>query len=648
MTMAHEISRAPPRSWSFRKNPPDKDRGPSRDPFAWARRAVGYIVTFRPLFADVAPVAIGGLVAIALPALVAVATASRFGDIQIEVGDVSPTLGKPVGRVTTIAWTNQEGGPLTIGTSGGFLINVRRDGTPVQPSGAPVQRYAPGPIVEIFPSDRGVTADGVWVSAAGGYAGYRVGTEATYRGFAYRSGGSLKGVPPTAADGKGRQDPLIDFLMRRGPIARQSTGQVELAGPARLTALATLGDEAGRYVVAGHENGAVGVFRASGETVLEPITTHAGPVLAIATEAAAKFATAAADGTVSVYRLPDASATKEEFQEAVFESEAPGAIGGSQLARTGPVPRREGLLFDRSGRVLLLWDQGGGVSVARLGTVLPHIFRRYPLVGIPRFEPDRSLKAVQNALRDLGLYDGELDGIPGPRTLRALSAFQTRAGLSWIPPGDTDQTRAGRGWMPTDVTDRLAAVLLPTVWATAAVALSPRGDLFAVAGTDGVVRVVTLPTNPFEEPSAARTMALLGHSALVTRIAISPDGRMLASLDTTGRLLITDLDRLLGMLSLPLAAFSTAPLPGELEPLPVDIATFLKSAATVAGPRRFVICEGEFENRCRPFQYDIFVGCYQADSRISKLCEGRSSQRVQIRPSEPGNRCGYSWYNVSC
>lgn len=62
----------------------------------------------------------------------------------------------------------------------------------------------------------------------------------------------------------------------------------------------------------------------------------------------------------------------------------------------------------------------------------------------------------------------------------------------------------------------------------------------------------------------------------------------------------------------------------------------------------FVICEGEYESRCKPYQYDYFVGCYQVDSKIAALCQGRTAQRVSVRPSEGGNRCGYGWVRVSC
>ncbi|MDW9525444.1 hypothetical protein GOA61_18135 [Sinorhizobium meliloti] len=62
----------------------------------------------------------------------------------------------------------------------------------------------------------------------------------------------------------------------------------------------------------------------------------------------------------------------------------------------------------------------------------------------------------------------------------------------------------------------------------------------------------------------------------------------------------------------------------------------------------FVICEGQNEARCRPYQYDYYVSCYQVDNKIAELCQGRAAQRSSVRPSEGGNRCGYGWVRVSC
>lgn len=72
------------------------------------------------------------------------------------------------------------------------------------------------------------------------------------------------------------------------------------------------------------------------------------------------------------------------------------------------------------------------------------------------------------------------------------------------------------------------------------------------------------------------------------------------------------------------------------------------TTAPPAPTMSFVICEGQNEARCRPYSYDFFVGCYEVDNKISLLCEGRTAQRASVRPSEGGNRCGYSWVRVTC
>ncbi|RVI86186.1 S1 family peptidase [Sinorhizobium meliloti] len=64
--------------------------------------------------------------------------------------------------------------------------------------------------------------------------------------------------------------------------------------------------------------------------------------------------------------------------------------------------------------------------------------------------------------------------------------------------------------------------------------------------------------------------------------------------------------------------------------------------------RTFTICEGEYERRCAPYEYDIFVQCYTLDRKVAEICKDRNSERVSLRPSEGGNRCGYGWYKISC
>lgn len=70
--------------------------------------------------------------------------------------------------------------------------------------------------------------------------------------------------------------------------------------------------------------------------------------------------------------------------------------------------------------------------------------------------------------------------------------------------------------------------------------------------------------------------------------------------------------------------------------------------APISQLKSYTVCEGEHEQRCRPYDYDIFVGCYQVDRKVLELCGDKPSERISLRPSEGGNRCGYSWYKITC
>jgi peptidoglycan hydrolase-like protein with peptidoglycan-binding domain len=47
-------------------------------------------------------------------------------------------------------------------------------------------------------------------------------------------------------------------------------------------------------------------------------------------------------------------------------------------------------------------------------------------VTVPKIDQD---KALQQALKDKGFYDGEIDGIVGPKTKEAIKAFKVCNGL---------------------------------------------------------------------------------------------------------------------------------------------------------------------------------------------------------------------------
>jgi peptidoglycan hydrolase-like protein with peptidoglycan-binding domain len=50
-------------------------------------------------------------------------------------------------------------------------------------------------------------------------------------------------------------------------------------------------------------------------------------------------------------------------------------------------------------------------------------------VGSHAEPPDRAIADVQAALQEMGYYQGEVDGLLGPLTREALTAYQTDHGL---------------------------------------------------------------------------------------------------------------------------------------------------------------------------------------------------------------------------
>ena len=55
---------------------------------------------------------------------------------------------------------------------------------------------------------------------------------------------------------------------------------------------------------------------------------------------------------------------------------------------------------------------------------------RYPAEGLKSGDTGESVRDMQSALRELGYYEGEADGVFGDGTRRAVMAFQTANGLA--------------------------------------------------------------------------------------------------------------------------------------------------------------------------------------------------------------------------
>ena len=71
------------------------------------------------------------------------------------------------------------------------------------------------------------------------------------------------------------------------------------------------------------------------------------------------------------------------------------------------------------------------------------------------------VRAVQEVLKDRGMYEGEVDGIMGPKTQAALRAFQKKEGLQ--ETGRLDQQTMGRlGVQKTGATDTTSPAASPS------------------------------------------------------------------------------------------------------------------------------------------------------------------------------------------
>jgi peptidoglycan hydrolase-like protein with peptidoglycan-binding domain len=185
--------------------------------------------------------------------------------------------------------------------------------------------------------------------------------------------------------------------------------------------------------------------------------------------------------------------------------------------------------LSEDGNILMIFGRGG-IALANLAE--PTGPRGRPLhrfmpeaLAIERRPTDGAPVArLQQALLLNEFNPGPADGRMGPTTLQALARYKTSRSIV----GDAEAVcRLGLD--------------CPGLRISAA-ALSPRGDLFAVAGNDHVIRIVTLPTE-LRNLSGADQLPIRGHSDVITQLVFSSDGRYLASIDINGRFWITDVPR---------------------------------------------------------------------------------------------------------
>jgi peptidoglycan hydrolase-like protein with peptidoglycan-binding domain len=65
-----------------------------------------------------------------------------------------------------------------------------------------------------------------------------------------------------------------------------------------------------------------------------------------------------------------------------------------------------------------------------ISTVSAFSFREFAIVAFANGVTREDAKSAQESLKAKGLYDGEVDGVMGPKTRRALREYQKSEGLA--------------------------------------------------------------------------------------------------------------------------------------------------------------------------------------------------------------------------
>ncbi|RDJ23363.1 hypothetical protein DWF00_22300 [Bosea caraganae] len=480
----------------------------------------------------------------------------------------------PGDGISALAWSPAAGGPLFVGLHSGTILSATPGGMVSRQSASRPRE----PIVSLTPTLDGAEPRPVWLSQEPGLDGamYQADGGPVPDGLVLPLSNRLFGLSPRRGPGTAQQSQVLT----KDPRGQDDPQQQELNGlldrwgvDATITAARgfRLLPEAEAFVV-GYGNGAVRVVNWSGRApvvIRQTISDadiallHNGAVVAIAgrdiaTGSTVRFATAGANGTINLYRQnPGDYLTLRVLRPA-------GALtvrGRPAVPNPATIVARDGLSLSRDGRVLMVYGQDGGIHIARLAegateTEAP-VLQRYPL---PQLRVQRRggpwtetlTLSIQRALIRRGFEIGAVDGIRGPVTSARLREFAEENGLGQAAESE------------------IVDALLGAVWRSSAAALSPRGNVFAIAGNDGAIHLVRLPDDPMADPATAQTVALPGHGDVITHLAISADGSYLATAGLDGRLRITDLDKAWLLAGWPLAVSPTGPPIAEMTARPLD------------------------------------------------------------------------------
>lgn len=533
---------------------------------------------------------LGSCIIVALGLRLYLAGASR--DLAAEI----PALADGTDRVTAIAWSPAAPATLLAGTSLGRLYRVAGSGAPEE-----IATEAKGPIVTIFPTTdsngRGIEARVVWLDpTAESGTPFRAEDKPTIAGLAALLGsellpvddvpspqsagaatsGSKKAPPSKSAQVQqtkripDRASISIDARSADGIVsAVGSAGQLDLPAGGTPQAVPLVGYRDGSMrVVSALNRAPIWVLRANADaTTAEAVRPTADrSVVAIATRpglsipaGTAAFAWATANGDVRAVRFSAAGAAPR-IERIEMAADALATAEPASVAVGQPVPihpGKEGLAMSRDGGVLMIHGRDG-IALARLGDAptgdVAHVLQRYlpdELAARPVPLASGDVLRLQQALSARGFDPGLMDGLVGAKTQRALANYKAARAL-----GDAQA---------------LCSLLLACAQLRiSAAALAPFGEAFAIAGNDGVIRIVNLPQDLRDLPRA-KPLRIRGHGEVISSLAFSSDGRHLASLGIDGRLHITDIPRARQIAGLPLHDLPSGPEAPDMAPISLPL-----------------------------------------------------------------------------
>jgi hypothetical protein len=509
---------------------------------------------------------------------------------------VFPVPSLPTGgeRVTAIAWSSITN-VLLVGTQSGRLYRVDGVRSPQE-----VPAVAKGPIVAIYPvAGAADSARTVWLDpmSEGSGTPYRAEESPASNGLAVLAGSALRAIGETsrATDilNGGKAAPQ---KAAPGPSQGINTpfNDNEISAVGSISIFEPLPDSAGRgfsdVTVLGYRDGSLRLINNADNQPIRTLDAEIGAdksqasgagsrsVIAIASRrdliaqrrdssrsnigaGAALFATASANGEVSIIR----SGGLLRVQRIAMGTEAPPgdpATKSSATPATPIHPGKDGLVLSEDGGILMIYGREG-VALANLaespqGAEPPALWRftfEEPL-AVPSRQfisatenlQDDINKLLQKALGMVGVNSDPIAGIVSRTTEAMLANFKKALSVA-----DSRAACKLTGQCPGRIS---------------AAALSPRGDFFAVAGDDHVIRVVTLPSD-LRDLSKVQPFPIRGHGDVITQLAISPDGHYLASTGIDGRLWITNIDRARQMARWPLHDLPSGPVAPEMSPVPI-------------------------------------------------------------------------------